>query len=99
MTRYRLHRAWKAFRRSAIVGGVAAWVISGSLASEGPVLRSGLCKFERTLETNGKPTNRLQTSGLAIGGMNGLDRVHRRERHGRSPILYLMQDFCVCRLV
>ena len=29
-------------------------------------MRSGLWKFERTLETNGEPTNRLQTSGLLI---------------------------------
>jgi hypothetical protein len=39
---------------------------SVSFADDGPVLRSGLWKFERTLETNGEPTNRLQTSGLPI---------------------------------
>jgi hypothetical protein len=36
------------------------------LAYDGPTFRSGLWKFERTLETNDKPTNRLQTSGLPI---------------------------------
>jgi hypothetical protein len=35
-------------------------------AYDGPTLRSGLWQFERTLETDGKPTNRLQTSGLLI---------------------------------
>ena len=39
---------------------------SASFADDGPVLRSGLWKFERTIETNGEPTNRLQTSGLPI---------------------------------
>lgn len=37
-----------------------------SLAYDGPTFRSGLWKFERTLETDGKPTNRLPTSGLSI---------------------------------
>jgi hypothetical protein len=36
------------------------------LAYDGPTFRSGLWKFERTLETNGEATNRLQTSGLPI---------------------------------
>lgn len=36
------------------------------LAYDGPTLRRGLWKFERTLETDGKETNRLQTSGLLI---------------------------------
>ncbi|XIA66869.1 DUF3617 family protein [Bradyrhizobium sp. TZ2] len=36
------------------------------LAYDGPTFRSGLWKFERTLETDGKETNRLQTSGLPI---------------------------------
>jgi hypothetical protein len=36
------------------------------LAYDGPTFRSGLWKFERTLETDGKETNRLQTSGLLI---------------------------------
>ena len=39
---------------------------SESFADNGPVLRGGLWKFERTLATNGEPTNRLQTSGLPI---------------------------------
>jgi hypothetical protein len=36
------------------------------LAYDGPTFRSGLWKFERTLETDGKRTDRLQTSGLPI---------------------------------
>jgi hypothetical protein len=36
------------------------------LAYDGPTFRSGLWKFERTLEADGKPTNRLPTSGLSI---------------------------------
>ena len=36
------------------------------LAYDGPTFRSGLWKFERTLETDGKPTDRLPTSGLLI---------------------------------
>jgi hypothetical protein len=39
---------------------------SASFADDGPVLRGGLWKFERTIETNGESTNRLQTSGLPI---------------------------------
>jgi hypothetical protein len=39
---------------------------SESFAYDGPVVRSGLWKFERTLETDGKRTDRLQTSGLLI---------------------------------
>lgn len=36
------------------------------LAYDGPTLRSGLWKFERTLESDGKTTNRLQNNGLPI---------------------------------
>ena len=36
------------------------------LANDRPTFRSGLWKFERTLEADGKPTNRLPTSGLSI---------------------------------
>jgi hypothetical protein len=39
---------------------------SESFAYDGPVVRSGLWKFERTLEIDGKRTDRLQTSGLPI---------------------------------
>jgi hypothetical protein len=39
---------------------------SASFAYDGPTFRSGLWKFERTLETDGEPNNRLQTSGLPI---------------------------------
>jgi hypothetical protein len=54
-------------RASAIAAPVALFVAtSACLAYDGPTFRSGLWKFERTLETNGEPTNRLQTSGLPI---------------------------------
>jgi hypothetical protein len=36
------------------------------LAYDGPTFRSGLWKFERSLETDGKTTNRLQDNGLPI---------------------------------
>jgi hypothetical protein len=36
------------------------------LAYDGPTFRSGLWKFERTLQTDGRTTDRLQTSGLPI---------------------------------
>src|SRR5260370_8507398 len=39
---------------------------SESFAYDGPTFRSGLWKFERTLETDGKSNDRLQTSGLPI---------------------------------
>ena len=35
-------------------------------AYDGPTFRTGLWKFERTLETNGKSTDRRQPSGLLI---------------------------------
>jgi hypothetical protein len=41
-------------------------VMPACLAYDGPTFRSGLWKFERTLETDGKPTDRLPTSGLSI---------------------------------
>jgi hypothetical protein len=40
--------------------------MSACLAYDGPTFRSGLWKFERTLEADGKPTDRLPTSGLSI---------------------------------
>ena len=39
---------------------------SESFADDAPTFRSGLWKFERTLETDGKANDRLQTSGLPI---------------------------------
>jgi hypothetical protein len=39
---------------------------SASFAYDAPTFRGGLWKFERTLETDGKPNDRLQTSGLPI---------------------------------
>src|SRR5260221_12292946 len=51
----------------AIAAPVALFAAtSACLAYDGPTFRSGLWKFERTLETNGEPNNRLQTSGLPI---------------------------------
>jgi hypothetical protein len=51
----------------AIVAGCALFAAGAeSFAYDGPTFRSGLWKFERTLETDGKPTDRLQTSGLSI---------------------------------
>ena len=51
----------------AIAVGCALFATSSaSFAYDGPTFRSGLWKFERTLETDSKPTNRLQTSGLSI---------------------------------
>ena len=38
---------------------------SAVFAYDGPVLRGGLWKFERTLETNGKSSDLLQISGFA----------------------------------
>jgi hypothetical protein len=37
---------------------------SASLAHDGPTVRAGLWKFERMLEIDGKPTDRVLTSGL-----------------------------------
>jgi hypothetical protein len=57
-------------RRRGVLAIAAAIALLGStpvcLAYDGPTFRSGLWKFERTLETDGKPTDRLQTSGLLI---------------------------------
>lgn len=54
-------------RVPAIAAVVALFAATPAcLAYDGPTFRSGLWKFERTLETDGKETNRLQTSGLLI---------------------------------
>jgi hypothetical protein len=56
-------------RQLAVAGGVICALLvteSESFAYDGPVFRSGLWRFERTLETDGRPTDRLQTSGLLI---------------------------------
>ena len=54
-------------RAQAIAAVVALFAPTPAcLAYDGPTFRSGLWKFERTLETNGEQTNRLQTSGLPI---------------------------------
>jgi hypothetical protein len=51
----------------AIAAACALFAVgSESFADDGPTFRSGLWKFERTLETNGKANDRLQTSGLSI---------------------------------
>jgi hypothetical protein len=58
-------------RRRVVVPAIAATCAlfatsPESLAYDGPTFRSGLWKFERTLETDGEATNRLQSSGLLI---------------------------------
>ncbi len=57
-------------RRLMLAAIAAACVLFGagseSFAGDGPTFRSGLWKFERTLETNGEANDRLQTSGLPI---------------------------------
>jgi hypothetical protein len=57
-------------RRPGVLAAAAAFALfaamPASFAYDGPTFRSGLWKFERTLETDGKPTDRLPTSGLSI---------------------------------
>jgi hypothetical protein len=57
-------------RRRAVLAVAAACVLfatrSEGFAFDGPVFRGGRWKFERRLQTDGKPTDRLQTSGLLI---------------------------------
>jgi hypothetical protein len=52
----------------AIAAAAVAMVAAAPacLAYDGPTFRSGLWKFERSLETDGKTTNRLQDNGLPI---------------------------------
>jgi hypothetical protein len=51
----------------AVAAAIALFAaMPACLAYDGPTFRSGLWKFERTLEADGKPTNRLPTSGLPI---------------------------------
>lgn len=58
------------FRRPGLLAAAAATVLFAAmpacLAYDSPTFRGGLWKFERTLETDGKPTDRLPTSGLSI---------------------------------
>ena len=50
----------------ALAALAALWATTSAvLAYDGPVLRGGLWKFERTLETNGKSSDLLQISGFA----------------------------------
>jgi hypothetical protein len=49
----------------AVAGALFAPSAAGS-GYDGPTLRRGLWKFERTLETDGKPTDKLETNGLPI---------------------------------
>jgi hypothetical protein len=55
-------------RRMVLAIAVACALLAPSPGSayDGPTLRRGLWQFERTLETDGKPTDRLQTNGLPI---------------------------------
>jgi hypothetical protein len=57
---------------------------SASFAYDGPTFRGGLWKFERTLETDGKPNDRLQTSGLPIA---------RQMTRCVNPTLELKEEF------
>jgi hypothetical protein len=56
--------------RRAVLAIAAIYALSATSSEgfsyDGPTLRRGLWKFERTLETNGKPTDRRQTDGLLI---------------------------------
>jgi hypothetical protein len=55
--------------RGLLAIATAIAVVAGTpacLAYDGPTFRSGLWKFERSLETDGKTTNRLQDNGLPI---------------------------------
>jgi hypothetical protein len=56
-------------RQLVVVAGVVCALLvteSKSFAYDVPSFRGGLWKFERTLETDGKQTDRRQTSGLLI---------------------------------
>ena len=62
-------RSNPANRRGVLVVAAAIALFAATpvcLAYDRPTFRSGLWKFERTLETDGKQTDRLQTSGLLI---------------------------------
>ena len=50
----------------AIATACAVFAPSPASAYDGPTLRPGLWQFERTLETDGKPTDRLETNNLPI---------------------------------
>lgn len=67
--RVRCHKS-NSVGRPGVVAAAAAVALFAAmpacLAYDGPTFRSGLWKCERTLETGGKATNRLQTSGLSI---------------------------------
>jgi hypothetical protein len=58
------------FSRWAVLAIAAACALyassSDASAYDGPTLRRGLWKFERTLETDRQPTDRLETNGLPI---------------------------------
>jgi hypothetical protein len=54
---------------SLTVAAIAIALLAESpacLAYDGPTFRSGLWKFERSLETDGKTTDRFQNNGLPI---------------------------------
>jgi hypothetical protein len=65
----RFEQRWAAQFGSLAIAAAATALFAATpacLAYDGPTFRSGLWKFERTLETDGKETNRVQTSGLPI---------------------------------
>jgi hypothetical protein len=78
-----------------IAAGALLATNSDALAHEGPVLRSGLWKFERTLKTGGKPTDRQQTSGLLIARQ--ITRCVNPTRALRSEFTALDPGFCKTR--
>jgi hypothetical protein len=54
---------------SLAIGAAAITLIAAApacLAYDGPTFRSGLWKFERSLETDGQTTDRFQNNGLPI---------------------------------
>jgi hypothetical protein len=58
------------FSRLGVLAIAVAWALfaggADASAYDGPTLRRGLWKFERTLETDGKPTDRFENNGLPI---------------------------------
>ena len=56
-------------RRTALAIAAAIALVAAApacFAEDGPTFRSGLWKFERSLETDGKTTDRLETNDLPI---------------------------------
>jgi hypothetical protein len=63
------HVSKSANHRAALAIAAAVALVAGTtacLAEDGPTFRSGLWKFERTLETDGKTTDRYENNDLPI---------------------------------